>query len=150
LNNTIEFEDGILSKTTIWNDVFLTKPEHKVIARYNSPSPSIDQKAAIVGCKVGKGEIVVMGAMPEQERLLALIKTYLKKADCAPKLKTSSNVLAIKRRNGDKIGYCVIELFYEKGWVELDGQYLDVETSTKLSGVIEIEPYSFRCLEKID
>lgn len=150
LNNTLEFEDGGASPTYIWNDVFETKPEHKVLARYNSPSQVINKKAAIVECAVGQGKIVLFGAMPEKDKLVKLIKNYLDQADCLPALKTSPNVLAVKRANGSKAGYCLVELFCEKGKAELDGEYLDIEKSQKVSGVIELEPYSFVCLEKIE
>lgn len=149
LENTIILENGITSKTNIWNDVFEIKPEHKVIAKYQSQSANIDGKAAIVGCKVGKGEVVVMGTMPENEIMVDIIKKYLDKTHSLPDIKCSPYVIAVKRTDGKKTGYCIAETACEQGYVELDGEYIDVASGKKVNGKIDIKPYSFICLEKI-
>lgn len=148
LDNELVFEDNSISQSYIWNDVFNVKAEHKVLARYKSKSQEINGHAAIVSCRVGKGKIVVLGAMPDEKSLIDIIKNELISVDIKPQIHCSPDIIAIAREGGGKKGYCIAELFCEQGFVTLDKEYIDIESGETVVGKINIEPYAFKCLEQ--
>ena len=89
--------------------------------------------------KIGKGKVVVVGSVLSENDIIRLI-------DIEPILEASSNVELVKR--GDYI--IALEIENKKGFVELDGNYVDVLTGKKYSDLVNIDAFSVVVLKKVN
>ena len=94
--------------------------------------------AAVTRRKVGKGEIILLGALPPKDYLASLVHVK-------PNAEGSSNVRVIKREDI----LIATEITHQNGTLILNGSYRDVLTNKTYEGTVQVEPYQVLILTKI-
>ena len=118
-------------------DALEPKEGTEVLLRY--ASGEFKGYAAITRRKMGKGEIILLGALPPKEYLSGLVRAK-KNAIASP------NVRLIKRDNV----LIAAEITHEKGTLVLEGSYRDILSKKLYQGLVDIAPYQVLVFEKIE
>ncbi len=133
-----KWKDGTPCKIGKTFDAFTPLEGTEVLASYEGEE--FDGLAVVTSRKVGKGRVILLGSRLSTEDLRKLI-------DRAPILKASDN-LTLSERSGAEEGIFVAELRGEKGYVRLDGEYVELITGKTLSGRVEVNEYQTLALQK--
>ncbi len=102
------------------------------LATYNIED--LDNLTAIARRKVGKGQVIILGTVPDEKALLRLVNKK-------PIAEASSNVDLVERM-GKENGIIAMEIEGKDGYINLDKEYYDVLSDKVVSGRIEMKPYS--------
>ncbi|MBQ9121369.1 MAG: beta-galactosidase trimerization domain-containing protein, partial [Clostridia bacterium] len=133
-----KWADGSACGVSFYADAFEVK-DAEVLATYTDCE--FDGLAAITRRKVGKGEIILLGAVPDKEALLRLIGK-------APVAVASDNV-SLVQRHGEENGIIALEMEHKDGYVELNKPYYDILGERTVSGRVELKPYQALFLREI-
>ena len=96
---------------------------------------------AVTERKVGKGKVIVLGGVPDEEALLRLVGV-------APVAPASSNV-ALVARSGRTQGIIALETEGRAGTLTLAGTYTDLLTGKRCTGGVALAPYEVLVLEEV-
>ena len=93
--------------------------------------------------KTGKGKVILVGSVIEKRDLLLL-------AGKKPIAEASDNIVLTERtaKGGKRNGIIACEVENRSGYIELDGEYIELITDRTLSGRVEIAPYEALMLVK--
>lgn len=93
--------------------------------------------------KTGKGKVILVGSVIDKRDLLLL-------AGKKPIAEASDNIVLTERtaKGGKRNGIIACEVENRSGYIELDGEYLELITDRTLSGRVEIAPYEALMLVK--
>jgi len=133
-----KWTDGSACGVSFYADAFEAK-DAEVLATYTDCE--FDGLAAITRRKLGKGEIILLGAVPDKEALLRLIGI--------PAVAPASNNVSLVRRHGKENGIIALEMEHKAGYVELDKPYYDILGERTVSGRVELKPYEALFLKEI-
>lgn len=95
-----------------------------------------DAKTVISERTIGKGKIVVLGVLPNQEMMQEIIDYYCKDVGVVQRYDAKKNVLIIPRQNGEKRYSVVVNM------TETRIEKLMIKGKT-----IELEPYGYKIIE---
>lgn len=90
--------------------------------------------------RVGKGKVILVGSVISQRDLLRLV-------NMAPIAVASENVI-LTARSGAQDGIIAVETEHRSGYIDLDGQYIDLITGNACSGKTELSPYQVLVLSR--
>ena len=109
------------------------------LASYNIDD--LDNLTAIARRKIGNGQVIILGTVPEAKALLKLVNR-------TPIAQASSNVDLVER-TGSENGIIAMEIEGKDGYICLDKEYYDILNEKTVSGRIELKPYSAYILKEI-
>ncbi len=104
-------------------------------------SDELENLTAIARRKVGKGQVIILGSAVDKDSLLKLINR-------APIAKASSNIDLVER-TGKENGIIAMEIEGKDGYIVLDKEYYDILNDKKISGKVEMPPYTALFLKEI-
>ena len=97
--------------------------------------------------KIGKGYVVMLGTMPEDNELLRIIKKAATLAN-AETYDASEGIIVTKRvKDGDTL-YIVAQIAERAGEYRFDGEYTDILSGETFKEKIAFNPYELRILRK--
>ena len=101
----------------------------------------LEGMCAIAKRKVGKGTVILLGTAPDKDALLKLV-------DRKPILEASRNI-SLTERMGKENGIVALEIEGKDGYVILDKEYYDILGEKKVSGTVELKPYTALFLKNL-
>lgn len=101
----------------------------------------LEGMCAIAKRKVGKGTVILLGTAPDKDAILKLV-------DRKPILEASRNI-SLTERMGKENGIVALELEGKDGYVILDKEYYDILGEKKVSGTVELKPYTALFLKNL-
>ncbi len=128
---TASWNDGEEIKLSMGCDAYELNGAES-LAAYNINE--LDNLTAIARRKVGKGQVIILGTVPDNKALLRLVGK-------APILEASSNIDLVER-SGEENGIIAMEIEGKDGYIQLDREYYDILNEKTVSGRIEMAPYS--------
>lgn len=134
-----KWTDGGTFGLSFWQDAY-EATDAEVLATYEGGE--FDGLAAITRRKVGKGEIILLGTVPDKEALIRLIGK-------APVAIASENISLVSR-HGKENGIIALEMEHKEGYIQLDKEYYDILGEKVVSGRVEIAPYTALFLKELE
>ena len=128
---TASWNDGEQIKVAMGCDAYELRGAES-LATYNISD--LDNLTAIARRRVGKGQVILLGTVPDHKALLRLVNK-------APILEASSNIDLVER-TGEQSCIIAMEIEGKNGYAVLDKEYYDVLADKMVSGKIEMQPYS--------
>ena len=104
-------------------------------------SEELENLTAIARRKVGKGRVIIVGSALDKKSILKLVNRQ-------PICKASDNIDLVER-TGEQNGIMALEIEGKEGYVELTKEYYDILNDKKVSGRIEMQPYTALILKEI-
>lgn len=104
--------------------------------------------AAITRKNMGKGQIIVLGTMPQPSDFQSLLLSIGKETGVLPVAKASENVLVVPRTGEGQDGMVVMEIEHKPGHIVLPNKMMDILTGKEHTGMLELEPYTVMVLKK--
>ena len=102
---------------------------------------SLIGKSVVAEAKVGKGRVIVLGAIPDDESLAKVIRMV-----CTPQFEHSKNVVTSLRRGEGIEGVIVAEFDGIPGAIELEKEMTDILTGNTYNGKVDLAPYQLLVL----
>jgi beta-galactosidase GanA len=140
----LKWTDGSECIGSIWYDALEPRGSEPLATYTEGPMTGL---AAVVGRKMGKGRIVLLGTMPQPCALAKAVLDIAGQAGVAPVAEASPNLLVVPREGKAGEGWVVVELQRQSGSLTLPRPATDLLTRRKLSGKIEIPPYGVMVLK---
>lgn len=140
----MRYSDGTEALGKIWYDGFVQNGA-EVLATYTEGP--LSGLAAIVRKRMGKGQIILLGTVPDPDHLVGII-SEAGSSELGPYFEASSNVLVVPRKGNGMEGAVVIELKNEPGKIELPCSYKDLLTGQSLKGELDVPGYTVMVLQK--
>jgi beta-galactosidase len=140
----LSWADGDKSQGSIWYDCF-KKDNTDVLAEYTQEP--LKGRAAIIKKKLGKGQIILLGTMPEKESLKKLLLSVCGQAGIVPVVQSSENLLAVPRKGKTQEGIIAVEFENRPATLKIDRPAEDLLTGKKYKGKVEVEPYGVVVLQ---
>jgi len=140
----IRWEDGAQQNGSCWYDG-LEPRACNVLARY--VEGPLEGLAAVVEKKIGRGRVILLGTMPEQPGVAALIKTVCSTAGIEPVAEASPNLVVAPRSGKGGRGWVVVEVHNTTGQVVLPKPARDLLTGRQLEGEVTLAPYGVLVLK---
>jgi len=128
----VRWTDGRDSKGSIWYDG-LEPSEAETLATYTEGP--VAGLSAVVRRAMGKGQIVLLGTMPQPDDFRAYLAELI-----PPAIRATDNVLAVPRSGPGGKGMVIVELHNRPGSVDLPSPGTDLLTRKTVSGKLEIAP----------
>ena len=133
-----KWQDGQNCSISTYFDAFECNEGTKALAAYDGGE--FGGYAVVTERAVGKGKVIVLGSVPSHDGLRRLI-------GLAPVAPASENVILTKRSGGAS-GIVAVEVKNQAGYVELDGEYLELISGKKTSGRVELPPHGVKVFVK--
>jgi len=143
-NHEILWRDGTLSPAQLWLDGFESRGA-EILATHETDG--VKGLAAITSHRLGKGRVIVLGCLPGALHLQRLVLNVAREADCSPEIDADPNLLVVPRRGEGVGGLIVVELRNKPGTVRLRRRKLDLITSRRWSGSLDVEPFGVHVLK---
>lgn len=142
----LRYSDGTESTGKAWYDGFEPNGA-EVIAEYTEGP--LSGLAAVVRRRLGKGQIVLLGTIPDPQSLVKLIRG-VGCAELEPYFEASPNLLVVPRSGSGGEGAVVVEMKNEPGKLQLPNQYKDLLSGRSLKGELEVPGYAVLVLQRED
>ncbi|MBE5791756.1 MAG: hypothetical protein E7322_06315 [Clostridiales bacterium] len=143
-----KWSDGEEITVCKWAEAYDLKGNGESLAEITAGHTSLNGKSIISRHRYGKGEVILLGAMSDEEGYNKLASVALKDAGLAG-AKTRGTLVVIPRSGNGEKGMIVIEAGNEKGEIALDGKMIDLLTGNTYEGDMEIAPYGVYVLKEI-
>lgn len=140
----LQWADGSKSKGSIWYDCCETK-KAEVLAKYTENE--LKDHAAIVRRKVGRGQVILLGTMPEKEEMKKLLQSVCGKAGIKPAAEASANLLAVPRKGKVGEGLIAVEFENQPATLTLTTPATDLLTGRTYKDKIQIKPFGVLVLK---
>ena len=137
-------EDGAESKGSVWFYGLETKQAESLAFYLDGPLKGL---SAITQSRLGKGQIIILGTMPEPAVLQKLFLHAAVQAGITPVAKASANLMVVPREGSGGRGLMAVELENKPATMELPLPMTDLLTDKKLSGKVELPPYGVLVLK---
>ena len=111
----------------------------EALAKYDSDE--LDNLTAVAKRSIGKGQIIILGSVPDKKALLKLVNEK-------PILQASDNI-DLTVRSGSQNGIIAMEIENKHGYVLLDKSYYDILNEKIVNGRIELAPYTALFLKEM-
>ena len=134
---TAKWNDGEEIKLYMGTDAYETT-DSESLASYNSDE--LENLTAIARRKVGKGQVIILGSAIDDKALLRLVNRE-------PICDASKNIDLVKR-TGKENGIIAMEIEGKDGYISLDKEYYDILNDKRVSGRIDMPPYSALILKE--
>jgi len=140
----LRWSDGSQSFGSIWYDGF-EAGDAEVLAAYTEQP--FEGLAAVLRRKVGKGQIILLGTMPECEDLKKLLLSVCHQAGIEPAAQASPNLLVVQRKGKAGEGLVAVEFENCPASLTFTRPAIDLLTGRKHSGKVEVQPYGVMVLK---
>jgi len=140
----IIWKDGSKSRGSLWFDGLELRGA-KALATYTTGP--LKGLAAVTKHKMGRGQIVMLGTLPEPQDLMKLLMTLAKNVDIAPVAQASPNLLVVPRQGTAGKGAIVVELANRPGSIVMPQPAVNLLTGEKFAGKVDIAPYGVAALK---
>ena len=135
------------SQGSVWYDGLETRDSEALASYTEGPCSGL---AAAVRRPLGKGQVILLGTLPQPADLLRLVHETAQDADLKPVLEASENVLAVPREGPAGKGLVVVELENKPGGLNLPEPVEDILTGRVLRGKTRIDPFGVMVLKYRD
>ena len=136
----MNFVDGQSFKGNVYFDIL--SGGTPIVTVKNGVNKSLIGKSVIAETKVGKGRVIVLGTIPDNESLSRIIRMV-----CNPQFEHSPNVVTSLRRGEGIEGVIVAEFDGISGTITLEKEMTDILTGDTKQGVVELKPYELLVLQ---
>lgn len=99
-----------------------------------------DKLSVVTERKVGKGKIILVGSVLSHDDILKLVNKK-------PIAEADKNIVLVER-SGEQNGIIAIETENTTGFIDLNGEYIEMLSGKKLKGKTELKPYEVLVLIK--
>jgi beta-galactosidase GanA len=134
----VRWEDGHAADGSIWYDAY-EPGEAEVLAEY--VEGPMTGKAAVLRRRIGKGSLILLGTMPDGQRLARLVNRLCGEAGLPAPPSATPNVLVTPREGNGQSGFVAVEYENTPGRVHLDRPGVDLLTGERTEGWIEMPAY---------
>jgi beta-galactosidase len=139
----LRWEDGTESKGSIWYDAMELNGAESLASYTEGPMKDL---AAVVRRKIGRGQIMLLGTVPQPADLVRLLAGIGKKAGIAPVAEASDNLLVVPRDGAAGRGMVLVEYENKPAWITLDTPLKDILSGARVSGRVALTPYQVMVL----
>ena len=140
-----EWADGEKLEAGTWFE--LSEPgKADTLARVVKGHSALIGKAVILRAKLGKGQIILLGALPEGNTVRKLARMILPGAGV--ELGRAKGEIVVAPREGTENGYILVEYGGKGGTFFGGGSYVDLLTGESCTGEISVKPYGVMVLKK--
>ena len=136
----MKWDDGRESEGSVWYDGFELRGAESMATYTEGP---FEGDAAVAVKSVGKGRIIVLGTLPQDDMLVRLLTN----TGITPAAKASPSILAVPRSGEAGEGMTVLEFMNQPGTLTLDRPATDILTGEQHSGEMDIAPYAVHVLK---
>lgn len=138
--------DGRESQGSIWYDGLELCGAEALATYTEGPFSGL---ATVTRHKMGKGQIIMLGTMPQSQDLQKLILSIGEETRIRPVAEASNNLLVVPRDGQGGKGLVVVELENCPAKLFLRHQVKDLLTGRKYDNKIDIKPYSVMVLKDL-
>ena len=139
----IKWADGHESEGSVWYDGLELRGAEALATYSNGPLAGL---AAATRCTLGKGQIIMLGTMPQPEDLKVLLLTIAKEAGVTPVADASENLVVIPREGSGIKGLVAIEVENRPASLNLPSPMTDLLTGKSRKGKVEVPAYGVMVL----
>ena len=143
LSQSMVWYDGTTAEGGVCYDAFRIADEANVQSLITYDEGPFKGLSAATETTYGDGKIILLGTVLSRESIKKLIK-YLN----IETVKASENVHVINRTGKNTEGIIALELNGRNGYLQLDGEYIDLISGKKISGKMKLMPYDVKVLCK--
>ncbi|HET6455846.1 MAG TPA: beta-galactosidase trimerization domain-containing protein, partial [Armatimonadota bacterium] len=140
----IRWNDGRESEGSVWYDGLELRGAEALATYTNGPLAGL---AAVTKCTLGKGQIIMLGTMPQPEDLKALLLSIAKEAGVTPVADASENLVVIPREGSGIKGLVAIEVENRPATLTLPSPMTDLLTGKSRKGKVEVPAYGVMVLK---
>ena len=130
-----------------WTELFTLK-DGEALATVTDGHPALNGKAVISRHKIGKGEVILCGALLDDDGLNRLIEIALADADVSP-YRVEGSLQIVPRCGEAGKGLVLCETGCAAASVEISSSMTDLLTGETFSGRVPVTPYGIRVLTEI-
>jgi beta-galactosidase GanA len=141
----MRWEDGRETNGSVWYDGLELRGAEALATYTEGPFAGL---AAVTRKNMGKGQIIVLGTMPQPSDFQSLLLSICKETGVLPVAKASENVLVVPRTGEGQDGMIVMEIEHKPGHIVLPNKMMDILTGKEHTGMLELEPYTVMVLKK--
>ncbi|NLU42812.1 MAG: beta-galactosidase [Firmicutes bacterium] len=131
----------------VWYDGFELRGADSIAEYTEGPLSGL---SAITVKKMGKGQVVLLGTVPDPQSLVTLVTQVGSPDATTPYVQASSNVLVVPRSGDGGEGAVVVELRNTSGRLSLPHRFIDLLSGRTLEGEVEVPGYSVMVLKRLD
>ncbi len=106
--------------------------------------------AAVAQRKMGKGQIVVLGTMPQPKDLQLLLAAIGQTAGIHRTAEATESLIVVPREGDSGRGMVVVEVENRAGGLVTRGPVVDLLTGREHEGGIDVPPYGVMVLKELD
>jgi len=142
----MKWTNGRESYGSIWYDGFELRGAEALAVYTEGP---LEGLAAITRKKMGKGQVILLGTLPQADDIKELLVTVCAEVGITPVVKASENLLVVPRYGKAGTGLIVVELENKAGAIEFDKVYSNILTGEQCQPQqLEVKPYEIMVLKE--
>lgn len=138
--------DGRSSAGSVWYDGLELRGAQALATYTEYPLQGL---AAVARQKIGRGQIIMLGTLPQPEDLQKLLITIGNDVDVRPVAEASPNLVIVPREGQAGSGLAVAEVENQPAKLAIGGLMADLLTGKKYEGTVEVPPYGVMVLKYI-
>ncbi|OPZ07415.1 MAG: Beta-galactosidase YesZ [candidate division BRC1 bacterium ADurb.BinA292] len=140
----ILWRDGTLSPAGVWLDGFEPRGAETLATHEGERLKGL---AAVTSHRMGQGRVIVLGCLPGGLHWQRLVINAARAAAIAPGIDADPNLLVVPREGDGVGGMIVVELRNKPGSVRLRRKKVDLLSSRRWSGRLDVEPFGVHVLQ---
>ena len=144
-NIKAQWSDGTAFTGSWWYELS-DENDNEALVKVTEGHSAIVGKAVVIRCKVGKGNVILVGSVPSEEDGQKLIRLALETAGIETPEVTGSLMLA-KRSGTAGDGWMMVNIGNTEASLKLDKEMRDVIGGGTVNGTLTVEPYGVRVLK---
>ncbi len=138
--------DGRSSAGSVWYDGFELCGAEALATYTEYP---LEGLAAVARRKVGKGQIIILGTLPQPEDFQKLLLMIGSDIGVQPVAEASPNLVVVPREGSGGNGLAVVEVENQPASLVLPSSMIDLLTGKSYEGTINIAPYGVMVLKYV-
>jgi len=142
-----QWTDGESYKAMHFLQMFDISDDAEPWVRVTGGFKAFKDKSLVFLKKVGKGAVIVVGALPDDTNAPKILDRIIKVSDTKT-FKFEGNIVAAKREGKNQCGIAAQEISGLKGTLYFDGTMTDILTDKIYTEKVEIEPFGTVILRK--
>lgn len=142
----MSWADGSEFKCTQWHQLYNVPENAEVLATVTDGYSTLLGKAVAFKVKVGKGSVIVLGTMPNEQEIIKLCDIALEESG-AKRFNASSSIIAAGREGNGMRGIALTEIAGKEGTIEIDCPMTDILTGESFEGTVPVAPWQTRILK---
>ena len=139
--------DGETLHVRKWAEAYTNLRGGETLASITGGHCALEGEVVIAKYKVGKGEVILCGALLEDPDIDRLLAIAYEDAGVTP-YKTMGMLSVVPREGEGGEGLVLCETAHAPASIELDAPMTDLLTGKEFSGTLEVEPYGVYVLKK--